>query len=747
MLTITKLKMWKNPGYTRGCVEIPPVSSKRLPSPDFTSGTGVTYRPRKNSTLTALELPLNYTQLFDMSYLYIEASDGAGSVSLFGWIESIEQTASSESAVLIRWSVDWWRSYSGNVTFGFGIVKRRPRGDNDPIQKVPYRYKMPGESLNVVPNGIVGSESNWCIVTYVEKTSVDIGTGGNHQYVEKETGIKTCAFPVSKDNPTELKYVYNEGAVQSPSIKDVILGNVSSTLGISPSSIVSAFISPIPPYLLKEGTGTSVDPYKVDNTPVLRPVTHVINYPRPYITGIYEDSDGVWTYYNYSDGTSGIASLQPKYTQGGDTCSGHNAELIFKYNGQRVDSMMWLNPTTASLYYLSLNGYPGNTHKVGDTLVLTNVYTVPRENTDSGRPFQTLSGQPHTNYEVSLSGGTFRSTLTLTYDGVRWVNPYDADPTQPGLLVKVNDHLGIANYTTTELYDASEIEVTAQGTMSSKTQQFVEYSGAVNITTTDTQEWVVTDMTGHVVGSVPWGIPLTDYTIRTVVSSTSAYIQIRARGLDSSVMGMEYTIPLQPIDITTNSWSDYVYSGQREYDTEQRKIAKDRAFEDSMMNVMGNTVSNTIFGALSGKGAVAGISGVSTAVSGIVSANMERDRTSYWNDRLQEQDDMIHAKQIDNIMIPGGSWDWLWHGRELKFVPISPDPYSVSQFTNHISSEGITVSEPTSDCSSLIASGGALQIESMSITGIAPPQAKQNIKILLENGVRIIEMNPDGVTP
>ena len=147
------------------------------------------------------------------------------------------------------------------------------------------------------------------------------------------------------------------------------------------------------------------------------------------------------------------------------------------------------------------------------------------------------------------------------------------------------------------------------------------------------------------------------------------------------------------------------------------------------------------------EGAVAMVSGLSTAVSGIATANIERDRTSYWNDRLQEQEDMIHAKQIDNIIIPGGSWDWLWHGRTLKFVPISPDPYSVSLFTSHVNSEGITVSEPNSDCSTLISSGGALQIESMTITGNAPPEAKQNIKILLENGVRIIEMNPNGVTP
>ena len=106
-LTITKLKMWKDPGYTRRCVEVPPVGSKKLPTPDYTMADSETLRPHKGSTLTNLNLPLSFTQLFGMSYLYIEASDGAGSVSLFGWIDSITQRSTSYEGVTINWSVDW----------------------------------------------------------------------------------------------------------------------------------------------------------------------------------------------------------------------------------------------------------------------------------------------------------------------------------------------------------------------------------------------------------------------------------------------------------------------------------------------------------------------------------------------------------------------------------------------------------------------------------------------------------------
>ena len=74
-ITITKLKMWKNPGYTKGCVEVPPAGSKKLPAPDYTSTANL--RPRKNGTISAIELPLSFCQVFDMSYLYMEFEDNA----------------------------------------------------------------------------------------------------------------------------------------------------------------------------------------------------------------------------------------------------------------------------------------------------------------------------------------------------------------------------------------------------------------------------------------------------------------------------------------------------------------------------------------------------------------------------------------------------------------------------------------------------------------------------------------------
>lgn len=135
VLTISKLKMWADPGYTRNCPEVPPLGSRKLPPADWASAQDVTFRPSPGSTLTSLKIPLSYTAVFRMSYLYIEASDGYANLELFGWIDSIEQSSTAAESVTINWTVDWWRSYSNNIIYKSGIITKSPI----PLYKRPYR--------------------------------------------------------------------------------------------------------------------------------------------------------------------------------------------------------------------------------------------------------------------------------------------------------------------------------------------------------------------------------------------------------------------------------------------------------------------------------------------------------------------------------------------------------------------------------------------------------------------------------
>ena len=238
-LTITKLKMWKDPKYTRGCLEVPPVGSKKLPTPDYVSANDETLRPRKGSTLTSLELPLSYTQVFDMSYLYIEASDGAGTIKLFGWIDTVTLIATSSDAVRIDWSVDWWRSFSDAVTFGAGRISRCSDSSRKRPVGIQPRYRTASDVAE-----IKSSDGHlYVIVSYRMSTS------------QRTLLIIPC-------NPNG----YSEGTINighlgagvlhetapSPSLVKCMSGALPSLLGIASTSIDGAWVSPINP--LNEGT-------------------------------------------------------------------------------------------------------------------------------------------------------------------------------------------------------------------------------------------------------------------------------------------------------------------------------------------------------------------------------------------------------------------------------------------------------------------------------------------------------------
>lgn len=233
-LTITKLKMWKDPGYTRGCLEVPPAGSKKLPAPDYTLAADETLRPHKGSTLTELHLPLSFTQTFGMSYLYIEATDGAGSVSLFGWITSIDQRSTAAEGVTIRWDVDWWRSYSGAITWGTGTVIRC----NDPTYKRPYptqprMWKVTNYEKICRSWSDYATYPYWVVVIYTVKVS-DLVTAINTYFWQAN-------FSTAK---TEVQGGNTYYAVP---LDRVFEGSLPGLLGLNPDQITSIYICPHPP--------------------------------------------------------------------------------------------------------------------------------------------------------------------------------------------------------------------------------------------------------------------------------------------------------------------------------------------------------------------------------------------------------------------------------------------------------------------------------------------------------------------
>ena len=230
-LTITKLKMWKDPGYTRGCIEVPPAGSKKLPTPDYVLPDSETLRPHKNSTLTSLNLPLSFTQTFDMSYLYIEASDGAGSVALFGWIDSVTQRSTSYEGVTISWSVDWWRSYSGSAVFGKGrMIRTSDSSKRRPSEFSPrLRSAVSVADISAYATYGVTFHQEWCYFRCV-KTQNAISNAFLY------------AFPLSRDfGPA------GEIPRTGLGLENLYAGELDESLGLTASTITGIWLSNIPP--------------------------------------------------------------------------------------------------------------------------------------------------------------------------------------------------------------------------------------------------------------------------------------------------------------------------------------------------------------------------------------------------------------------------------------------------------------------------------------------------------------------
>lgn len=232
-LTITKLKMWKDPGYTHRCTEVPPPGSWKLPTPDYVSTTDL--RPRKNSTISSIELPLSYCDVFDMSYLYMEFEDSAHhDCQVFGWIENIEQTASSNEAVIIRWTPDWWRTYSGSITWGVGTVTRcNDSNYRRPYPVEPRKWKI--KHFEKLAKGLPAPHDTqpWTVNVIYNVT------------VSGVTTIRTYYWRTNPDYNYGESKVINGTTYHAPGLRHVFNGTIDEKLGLDPDRITGIFITPV----------------------------------------------------------------------------------------------------------------------------------------------------------------------------------------------------------------------------------------------------------------------------------------------------------------------------------------------------------------------------------------------------------------------------------------------------------------------------------------------------------------------
>lgn len=576
-LTITKLKMWKDPGYTRRCVEVPPAGSKKLPAvADYVLATGKTLRPEKGSILTSVELPLSYSQLFDMSYLYMEAGDGNGTIKLFGWVDKIEMTASSGDAVRIDWTPDWWRSYSGTVTFGPGTLTRCSDASLKRAYPVSPRYKKIDTITELTPF-TAGGNTVWVIAVGTQSSG-----NVNDQLKYYYSPIGTY-FKVTGDNNTYT-------GVTFPDIMRTLLEIMNNQ---SPRvSLLAVYLSTVSPVPMTWDSGSST-----------------------------------WT-------------MEAGYT----------AEATL-FNAGAYNACIQFDPWLTSNY-------------------------------------QTI-------------------TIDSSADGAK------------------------AN---------------------------------------DTTDYIVTDYSGNIQATLPYGIGFKNALIRLSLGVNGSYLDVNftndANGFNdysdatkgaktflNSLTGFRVSIPLPRVTMTEDQYSEYIVSGQRDYDLENTRVQREQTAVKGLTGVGMSTAGGAISGAMIGSapGAVAGA--VIGGAGSIAGTGINYLTDEYYSDRLQRARDHLYANQRNGVILSGDNNDFLLTTVSMNaksgpmLVKMVSDSTSELEYNNDVSWNGYECELSVGSVATYIATGGPIQVTNLVVTGNAPPQAKQAIKIMLENGIRIVENNPSGVSP
>lgn len=292
----------------------------------------------------------------------------------------------------------------------------------------------------------------------------------------------------------------------------------------------------------------------------------------------------------------------------------------------------------------------------------------------------------------------------------------------------------------------------------------------------DYRRYVLTDMRGDIVGELPIGSYHRNAMVRTEVSPTSAYIKFQFDGVNSIANNVEMNIPLTPVGIVSNSWSDYVYSGQRDYDITSKKLAREEALVNTVTGGINAFASNALLANISTSASQAvmvrpesmptradrlleaeartnaintsnrsarlrslGAASLLTTGATIASASLEYFMGRYYDGQLQSATDTLMARQPDNLVSDGSSLDWVWYGQPITMKALRPDTYSEIQRERQEQFTGVAVSEHTYNCDTLLDAGGPIQIQQAVVTGDVPYQALHYIRQRLAAGVRMIE--------
>lgn len=308
------------------------------------------------------------------------------------------------------------------------------------------------------------------------------------------------------------------------------------------------------------------------------------------------------------------------------------------------------------------------------------------------------------------------------------------------LRYKENDFPDFVEYTNTE----SEI-INKRFPLCSFARDTYKYSSSMlPVVCNEERYLIVSDAKGQPAGMAPnmrtYRARELQFRLSPTMCGMDDWLKVDTDETDRSIAKAEgriIFIPFPRFPLASNSWSDYVVSGQRNYEIEQRRITADMQLIGGLTGAGTSGVSTASSAAIAGKAAA----GTLGAAAGLLSASQAGigymvNRTM--DSALQNINDSKAAMKPETLIETGDGLDWVRLYGSAREIVMKRDTYSVNAFESKLEVYGADVSIATTDCTTYMNGTGPLQIEALTVRGNIPVEAKRYIKEKMNNGVRLI---------
>lgn len=307
-----------------------------------------------------------------------------------------------------------------------------------------------------------------------------------------------------------------------------------------------------------------------------------------------------------------------------------------------------------------------------------------------------------------------------------WLTPF-----RPWTYGKVRDLAGASVY---------EVTNVLSGNTNTKTL-------AESVQTDDKHKIVFTDPTGAEMFTAPWGISFKTIVTWFDVGTSAAALCVYLGKTDVPIEerkgaeGRFFSFPLPSLPVTENAWSSYTYSGQRDYDLEQKAIQRDRSAVNGIAGIGTQAIGGALAGTAAAPGAGTAVGAIAGLASGIIGTAVNYFTAGEFDSRDQRSVDTLTSRQTAAMIVNAGGYDGIIqpYGSMIgwNMLTMVRDPVSLAEIEVEQEELGYDTDTYVVDCTSLISGGGPLRIEGLRVKGDIPKEGKEYIASLFARGVHI----------